>query len=131
MITLIIGLRGCGKTTKAKELIESGGLVYDLDAIAAAFRLRQPHEEYNPQSRAMANDFFTGFIYAAPRYHDNIVIIRTAPTIQELEEIMPDLIIYKRTNYIERPIDDVGTKKARISNLLHYAEQNNIRVLIE
>lgn len=131
MITLIIGLRGCGKSTKARELIEKGGLAYDMDAIASAFRLKQPHEEYYPQARKMANDLFIGFIHAAPHYHENIVIIRTAPTIYELEEIKPDLIIFKRTNYIDRQMDDKEAARARISRVLRYATQKNIKVITE
>lgn len=131
MITVIIGLRGCGKSTKAKELIESGGLAYDMDAIASAFRLRMPHEEYYPQARKMANDLFYGFLKNAPKYHENIVIIRTAPTQAELDEMKPDLIIYKKTNYIDREIDDKQLIKARIAGVLRYATRNNIKVIVE
>ncbi len=131
MITLIIGLPGCGKSTKAKELIKNGGLVYDLDAIAAAFTLSAPHEDNNPQARQMANDLLKGFALTAPRYHDNIVIIRTAPTRNELYFLKPDLIIYKRTNYVERETENTDFKKYRIKEVLQYATLRQIKVITE
>ena len=86
MVTLIIGLPGCGKSVLAKRLIEDGGICYDLDAIASAFRLKQPHEERCEYARRMANDLLIGWRIKAYDYHDNIVIIRTAPTTQEAQE---------------------------------------------
>ena len=128
---MIIGLRGCGKSTKAKELIKNGGLIYDLDAIAAALTLTKPQEEYNPQARAMANYLLKEFVLNAPRYHDNIIIIRTAPTTNELYFLKPDLIIYKRTNYVYRETENTRDKKDRIKNVLRYAAQRDIEVITE
>ncbi len=53
-ITLVCGLRGCGKSTYVKEHLTDGALAYDMDAIASAFRLRMPHEEYHEAARHMA-----------------------------------------------------------------------------
>lgn len=131
MITLIIGMRGCGKSTKAKELIKNGGLIYDLDAIAAALTLTKPQEEYNPQARAMANYLLKDFVLNAPRYHENIIVKRTAPTTNELYFLKPDLIIYKRTNYVYRETENTRDKKDRIKNVLRYAAQRGIEVITE
>ena len=57
MITLVIGLPGSGKSTYAKKNL-GGGLCYELDAIAAAFRLRVPHEE--PEGNAAARRMAVG-----------------------------------------------------------------------
>ena len=78
--TLIIGLAGSGKTTYAKGIMLDESIVYDLDAIASAFRLKQPHEEYHKASRQMANDFLYGFIERISEYTNDAIIIRTAPS---------------------------------------------------
>lgn len=127
-LTLIVGLPGTGKSTFAKELLGDTGIAFDLDAIASAFRLRQPHEEYHNQSRHMANDFLHGFIYKARDYSDNIVIIRTAPTIEEAEEIDPDCIVCMRQVYVERQMDNERYVLRRLAALTAWAEAHDIPI---
>ena len=102
-ITMIVGFPGSGKSTLAKKILQ-GGLCYDLDAIAGAFRLTAPHmEEPHAGARRMAAALRRGWIAEAQKYADNIVIVRTAPDIAELSETMPDKIIVCTKQYVERP----------------------------
>lgn len=118
MLILIVGLRGCGKSTCAKEIIGDDGMAYDMDAIASAFRLRMPHDEYFAPARKMANDFLFGFLCKVYDYVDNIAVIRTAPRIEEAERIDPDKIIWMRSRYIPRPMDDEDAALRRIHSLI-------------
>lgn len=102
MVTLVCGMPGTGKTTWVKERL-GDGLCYDLDAIAAAFRLRGPHEEYHDASRHMANDLFHGFTKQARLYSHEIFIIRTAPGPEEFEAINPDQVVICVKRYVHRP----------------------------
>ena len=128
MLTLIVGLRGTGKSTTAQALIGTHGLAYDLDAIAGAFRLREPHEEYHVPSRQMANDFLFGFVTKANDYSENIVVIRTAPSVEEAERIAPDRIIWMTKQFIKRPCDREEKILGKISKLILWANENNIPV---
>ena len=128
MVILIVGLRGCGKSTLAKELIGSKGLAYDMDSIASAFRLRGPHEERFRPARNMANDFFFGFLCKVQDYTDRVVIIRTAPRIEEVERICPDKVIWMRTRYVKRPMDDEDAALKRIARLISWSEAAGIPV---
>lgn len=89
---LIIGKPGSGKTTRAKELI-GGGICYDLDAMAGALRLRGPHDEEHAAARRMAQGMARYFAASARNYSGRVLIIRTAPTIEEAAEIDPDLLV--------------------------------------
>lgn len=126
MVTLVIGLSGCGKSTYARHMIGDHGLCYDLDAIAAAFRLRTPHEEYSPQARKMANDLFYGFIRNARDYSDMIVIIRTAPEIPDVEAMRPDNIVWMKTRHEFRVHGNENNAMRRIYDIKAYAEENGI-----
>lgn len=126
MVTLIIGLPGCGKSVLAKRLIEDGGICYDLDAIASAFRLKQPHEERCEYARRMANDLLIGWRIKAYDYHDNIVIIRTAPTTQEAQELSPDKIIILTKRWMHREMENEAAASERIEKLFEWAVANNI-----
>jgi hypothetical protein len=128
MVSLVIGLSGCGKTTKAKELIGDDGLCYDMDAVASAFRLRDIHEEYCPFAREMANDFLYGFLSYVGEYTDNIVIIRTAPSIEELEDICPDKLYVMQDRYVVRDMDDEDSALDRIDEAIEWAKANNVEV---
>lgn len=124
--TLVIGLPGTGKTTYTRNNLGESGLAYDLDAIAAAFRLRQPHEEYNDESRRMANDLLLSFAENASDYTNEVLIIRTAPTIAEVEEIKPTKVVWRKEKYVERQIDNEQETLLRIKAVVEWCSQNNI-----
>ena len=94
---LIVGLPGSGKSTAAKRML-LGGICYDLDAIASALRLRMPHEERHEASRRMANNMLRYFLASARSYSGRVIVIRTAPTIEEAAEIDPDEVVICRKN---------------------------------
>ena len=126
--TLIVGLAGTGKTTYAKEHMTDDTLVYDLDAIASAFRLKDPHEEYHKAARTMANDFLYGFIERVSEYTSDAIIIRTAPSIGELERISPDLLVVCSKRFEEREMDDVIGALNRIDDAIKFCERRGIVV---
>ncbi len=124
---LVCGLRGSGKSTYAFEHMQNG-LVYDMDAIASAFRLRMPHEEYHKPARKMANDLLRGFLQAAERYTDRLIIIRTAPRIEEASDIEPDAIIICDGEYVYREMDDREAARGRLKELDEWARFNGVPV---
>lgn len=126
--TLIIGLAGSGKTTYAKGIMLDESIVYDLDAIASAFRLKQPHEEYHKASRQMANDFLYGFIERISEYTNDAIIIRTAPSIGEMERINPDLLVVCVKQYENRLMDDKVKALDRIDDAIKFCERRSITV---
>ena len=126
--TLIIGLPGTGKTTYAKEHMTDNTIVYDLDAIASAFRLKDPHEEYHKAARTMANDFLYGFVERVSEYSNDAIIIRTAPSISELERIQPDALVVCSKQYVNREIDDYSGAMNRIDDTIKYCEHRGITV---
>ena len=128
---LVIGLAGCGKTTYVKNHLTHNALCYDLDAIASAFRLKQPHEEYFKPARNMANDFLKGFIAKAQDYADKIFIIRTAPKIDDIEHIQPDRLVVCEHQYIYCDMDDRKEAIKRIREAIEYCKAHNIPVDIE
>lgn len=105
MIILVIGLPGSGKTTWVKERLQDG-ICYDLDYIAAALRLTEPHMEYHAESRNIANDFLYGFVRRGRECEGNVFIIRTAPWIDEVEEIDPDCVVFCVGKYDTRTRND-------------------------
>ena len=125
---LIVGLRGSGKSTYARKHLDDDSLVYDMDAIASAFRLRMPHDEYFKPARKMANDFLGGFLAKAHEYVKTIYIIRTAPTIREFEQINPSKIVFCMKSYEYRDMDDREGAADRIHTLKEYAETQGIEV---
>ena len=113
MVTLVMGAPGTGKSTWVRERLGDNGLAYDLDAIAGAFRLRGPHEEYCPAARVMADDLLPGWLRAVAEYADDVYVIRTAPTWQELEGIQPDRAVVCMTRYTRHGVGDAMTVARR------------------
>lgn len=126
--TLIIGLPGTGKTTYAKEHMTEDSIVYDLDAIASAFRLKEPHEEYHKAARTMANDFLYGFIERVSEYTNDAIIIKTDPSIRELERIQPDTLIVCSKQYVNHEIDDYSGAIKRIDTTIQLCKNRGITV---
>ncbi|MBR0302682.1 MAG: hypothetical protein IJQ80_02420 [Clostridia bacterium] len=131
-LTLVVGLPKSGKTTYVRKHL-GGGLCYDLDYIAGAFRLRGPHEERDRASRIMANRMLQAFAVQARRLTGHVYIIRTAPTIEEVEELEPDEIVVCSGEYQEQRADD-GTlasapKWAQIEEIISWANDNGVGVL--
>lgn len=132
MITMVIGLEGSGKSTYVRERM-GDGIAYDLDYIASAFRLRQPHLEYHASSRRLANDLFKAFSTKAIEYNSNVFIIRTAPSIDDLNAIQPNLLVVcKRKNNIKGRPDYQDRDKTddieRISEAIQWAEAYGIPI---
>lgn len=127
-VTLVYGKPGSGKTTWAKKHMTGSTLVYDLDYIAAAFRL-EAEQTTHKQARWMANDLLQGFTLKASNYASHVIIIRTAPSVQELNAIQPDRIVFLSKVHKEShiKIPDFDIKSARIQI---WAEENNIPIKI-
>ena len=123
---LVVGLRGSGKSTYCKEHIGKDALCYDMDAIASAFRLKMPHEEYFKPARRMANDFLFGFLKKAHDYSRRVFVIRTAPTLDEVERIKPTSVILCNKRYVRRETDDEEATQARLDDLQAYCERSGL-----
>lgn len=128
---LVIGLPESGKTSYVKKNI-GDGLAYDLDYIAAAFRLKSPKEEMHVSSRKMANRLLKGFIVEAPKYNSNVFIIRTAPYENEVYEINPDKIVVCEGGFNKKLSNkydiDIDEAKNRINETIKYAELNHVEI---
>lgn len=133
MKTLVIGLPKSGKTTYVQNM-PGKWLAYDLDYLAAAFRLREPHSERDGFARQMANDLLYGFIDNAEQYAENVYIIRTAPSTEELLAIVPDVMVVMRTQYYDDRADyapmDVKTARTKIDNAIKIARSYGWKIKI-
>lgn len=129
-LTMVIGMPGSGKSTWVKNNMY-GGIVYDQDAIASAFRLTVPHkEEPHAGARRMAAALRKGWIEAAKQYSNNIFVIRTAPDDQELMETNPDRIVVCTKKWAERPYRYSAEEYQRqIDNAVSWAEANGVEIL--
>lgn len=122
---LIVGMPGSGKTTRAKEILK-GGICYDLDAIAGALRLRGPQEEKHIASRRMANNMLRYFIASARKFSGRVIVIRTAPTLDEVIEMDPDQVIVcsrkntLRQKKLEKEMDIEAAEK-RLAEIREWA----------
>ena len=127
--TLIIGLPGSGKSTLARKLLK-GGLCYELDSIACAFRLTVPHqEEPHTGARRMAAALRRGWLAEAHNYADDIIIVRTAPDMDELMETEPDKIIVCTRQYVDRSYKfDKAEYQRQVDDVIGWAEDNNVPV---
>ena len=132
MLTLVIGLPGSGKTTYVRRVM-GGGLVYDLDYIASAFRLRTPHTESHEPARKLANNMALSFAANARRYASEIYVIRAAPYLDEVIDMEPDRVVvcdgaydisqrkdYQKIN--EKPLTE------RIADVIDWAKANSVEI---
>jgi len=128
---LVIGLPESGKTTYVQRHI-GDGIAYDLDYIAAAFRLKKPKEEMHDASRKMANRLLKGFIVEAPKYNSKVFIIRTAPYENELYDIFPDRLVICKGKPSKRYDIDINIDECldRIKNCEEWARLNNREIEI-
>ena len=126
---VIIGFPGTGKTTYAKRHI-GNGIVYDLDAIAAALRLELPKVDDHKGARWMANELFNGFAQAASRFTRRVLIIRTAPRVEDLIGIDPTEIVICRGGYGNKDLTNERRQviAQRIKDAEEWANRNGIKV---
>lgn len=135
-LTLVIGAPGSGKTTFVKQVM-GNALVYDMDHIAGAFRLKGAHEEYNEPARKMAQSMAKAFVANAQRYAGVIYIIRTAPTLEEFFDIRPDCVvicnhsysIVKRKDYKRLSQAREEEIASRISEIREYCRANEVELV--
>lgn len=126
---LVCGYHGTGKSTWVREHL-GDGLAYDLDAIAAAFRLRAAHEERHEASRRMANDLLYGFLHSVDEYTDSdVYVIRTAPGMEELEEIAPDRVVMLLERHVKR-IESANARE-RLQSVAKWCEANGVPISYE
>lgn len=129
MLTMVIGMPGTGKSTWVKKHLQ-GGLVYELDAIACAFRLTVPHkEETHAGARRMAAALRKGWLQAAREYSNNLFVVRTAPDDAELTETNPDKIVVCTKRWVVRPYRyDEESYQKQLKNAIEWAENNEVEV---
>lgn len=129
--TLVIGLPGTGKTTYVKQHLGADGLCYDLDHLAAAFRLTEPKAERNGAARRMANDLLMGFAENAESYAPMIYIIRTAPTLTEIDALDPDEVVLVSQIREDRklPKESMDEMRERIDEAMAYLRSRNIPII--
>ena len=131
MTVLVIGLPGTGKTTYAKEHLGHDGLCYDLDHIAAAFRLTSPKAERHEAARRMANDLLQGFVHNADLYSPMVFVVRCAPTLTEIDALEPDEVVVMRKIYEDRklPKESLDDMRERIEQAVEYVKSRGITVV--
>ena len=132
---LVIGQPGSGKTTWVRDQLGLDAIAYDLDAIAAAFRLRGPHEERHRGARKLAGKLMQAFAERAQTFAPRIFIIRSAPTVEEISQIRPDRLVICTGQYdIRRRKDfeefDRDLIEKRIQDAKKFAELNRIPVMM-
>ena len=146
MTVLVIGLPGTGKTTYAKQHLGADGLCYDLDHLAAAFRLTEPKAERHGAARHMANDLLLGGVFAegvdlpddlllgfaqnADLYSPVVYIIRTAPTLTEIDALEPDEVVVLSQIREDRklPKESMDEMRERIDEAIAYLKAKIVPV---
>lgn len=133
VLTLVVGHPGSGKSTWVRRNM-GGGLAYDLDYLAAAFRLRAPHQERHEAARRMANSMVRAFAQNAQRYSGSVYVICTAPGIDEVEALEPDrIVLCSGSHNITGRADYVRTDEAerseRLTELEAWARDNGVPVV--
>lgn len=133
-VTLVIGLPGSGKSTWVKNHLGSEGIAYDLDAIAAAFRLAQVHTERQDASRKLANALYKAFALRASEYSSDVYLIRSPGTLDEIQRIHPDRLVVCRgrhniTNRKDYMPIDTSQMEQRISEQIDWAKSNGVEVV--
>lgn len=128
-LTLVVGMPGTGKSTWVKKHL-NGGLVYEMDAIACAFRLTVPHkEEPHAGARRMAAALRSAWIREAWNYSSDLYVVRTAPGVDELAETNPDRIVVCTRQWVDRPYKYSREEYQRqIDAVVEWAESNEIPV---
>lgn len=91
-LVMVVGLPGSGKTTYVRTRLKDG-LAYDLDYLAGAFRLCVAHNEHHDPAIRLANSMVRAFAENAKRYSGTVYVIRTAPSVEEVSEIMPNVVV--------------------------------------
>ena len=130
MKTLVIGLGGTGKTTWVKRNL-GDGLCFDLDALAFAMRLEPYDAEKTrriPDAIACANNFLTPFLDYTEFLERDVFIIRTAPSIGELEVIEPERLIVCSRVYVNRGYGNEKAASLRIQRAIAWAKERFINV---
>ena len=129
-VTLVIGMPGSGKSTWARRNLK-GGLCFELDAIACAFRLTVPHNEPpNIPARRMAAALRKAFIAAAPRYTAKLMVVRSAPDIDEIAETNPDRLVVCWQEYARREYEYTREEyKRRIAEAEEWARLNGVEII--
>ena len=131
---LVIGKPGSGKTCWTREQLGQDAIAYDLDAIAAAFRLAEEHEEIHEGARRMANRLFLAFSQRAQDFANRVFLIRTAPTLEEMSQIRPDRVVICSGAYdIRKRKDfnahvDMAEIEKRIEDAKRFCELNSIPI---